>query len=72
MKHCWHGSDMTMMSSPPQRDYTCCHCGEVVRVRAQDRVQMAGHGSHVKLPTITVWEPPRGECPTKSDSDEQA
>lgn len=64
MNHCYHASDRTMMSNPPQNDYKCCHCGKVYRVRAIHHVN-GGHGPHVQMREVTVWpDPPVGECST--------
>jgi hypothetical protein len=67
MKHCWHSTGFTLMSSPPQYPHICCHCGvqfnQMIRYKP-----VPGHGPYLpnSVPKQFEADPlPEGPCEPK-------
>jgi hypothetical protein len=44
-EHCWHGTEVMLLSNPPQSQEVCCHCGEK-KTTMQYSPGSQGHGPY--------------------------
>lgn len=43
-EHCWHDTNILLLSSPPHKVEICCQCGETRRVRMGPSPPEGEHG----------------------------
>ena len=57
MKHCWHGTNITLTSNPPQHPQYCCRCGAGRNVTHYPiRALRKGHGKFLAETAVIGFE----------------
>lgn len=45
--HCWHDTDVALMSYPAKTEQVCCFCGQVRHLQMQWNRTIGNHGAHM-------------------------